>query len=109
MKQQESRPEAIGKTGASVPQSESELATPSTAGTATGQKEQPGKWVVMATVAIGVFMATLDSSIVNITHRCYLASPYHTPSPYQYTLSRLPPAPEWLPCRCLRPGGIVYH
>ncbi|HZO73367.1 MAG TPA: MFS transporter [Ktedonobacteraceae bacterium] len=67
MKQQESRTEAIGKTSASVPQSESERVTSSAPGTTAGQKEQPGKWAVMATVAIGVFMATLDSSIVNIS------------------------------------------
>src|SRR5947209_14031412 len=31
------------------------------------QTRQPNKWAVMAIVAIGVFMATLDSSIVNIS------------------------------------------
>lgn len=29
--------------------------------------EQPNKWVVLAILAIGIFMATLDSSIVNIS------------------------------------------
>src|SRR5579862_8834370 len=28
---------------------------------------QPNKWAVLATLAIGIFMATLDSSIVNIS------------------------------------------
>jgi len=32
-----------------------------------GQKEQANKWAVMAIIAIGVFMATLDTSIVNIS------------------------------------------
>src|SRR5690349_7586841 len=30
-------------------------------------REQPNKWVVLAILAIGIFMATLDSSIVNIS------------------------------------------
>ncbi len=30
-------------------------------------KEQPNKWIVFAILAVGVFMATLDSSIVNIS------------------------------------------
>lgn len=30
-------------------------------------EERAGKWAVLAIVAIGVFMATLDSSIVNIS------------------------------------------
>jgi EmrB/QacA subfamily drug resistance transporter len=34
---------------------------------ATDNSEQAGKWAVLAVVAIGVFMATLDSSIVNIS------------------------------------------
>src|SRR5947209_9690632 len=29
--------------------------------------ERAGKWAVLASVAVGVFMATLDSSIVNIS------------------------------------------
>ncbi|MET0637454.1 MAG: MFS transporter [Chitinophagaceae bacterium] len=32
----------------------------------TKEKKEPGKWKVLATVALGTFMATLDSSIVNI-------------------------------------------
>jgi MFS family permease len=32
-----------------------------------GTGERAGKWTVMAIVAIGIFMATLDSSIVNIS------------------------------------------
>jgi EmrB/QacA subfamily drug resistance transporter len=38
---------------------------------------QPGKWAVFAVVAIGVFMATLDSSIVNISLPA-IASDFHT-------------------------------
>jgi hypothetical protein len=30
-------------------------------------EETAGKWAMLAIVAIGIFMATLDSSIVNIT------------------------------------------
>ena len=30
-------------------------------------EERAGKWIVVAIVAIGVFMVTLDSSIVNIS------------------------------------------
>ena len=30
-------------------------------------KEQPNKWIVFAILAVGIFMATLDSSIVNIS------------------------------------------
>lgn len=32
-----------------------------------GREQPPGKWVTLAIVGIGVFMATLDSSIVNIS------------------------------------------
>ncbi len=32
-----------------------------------GKQEQPNKWVVFAILAIGIFMATLDTSIVNIS------------------------------------------
>src|SRR5260370_34958222 len=32
-----------------------------------GYEERANKWAVLAIVAIGVFMATLDSSIVNIS------------------------------------------
>jgi len=31
------------------------------------EASSPGKWTVFALVAIGVFMATLDTSIVNIS------------------------------------------
>ncbi|HEX7733389.1 MAG TPA: MFS transporter [Ktedonobacteraceae bacterium] len=34
---------------------------------ARDQVRQPNKWAVLATLAIGIFMATLDSSIVNIS------------------------------------------
>jgi EmrB/QacA subfamily drug resistance transporter len=37
------------------------------AGAASQQSEMPNKWLVMLVTAIGVFMATLDSSIVNIS------------------------------------------
>lgn len=36
-------------------------------GQRVGHEERAGKWTVLAIVAIGVFMATLDSSIVNIS------------------------------------------
>jgi EmrB/QacA subfamily drug resistance transporter len=36
-------------------------------GKAPGGEETAGKWTVMGIVAVGVFMATLDSSIVNIS------------------------------------------
>jgi len=32
-----------------------------------GDQEQPNKWVVFVILAVGIFMATLDSSIVNIS------------------------------------------
>lgn len=32
-----------------------------------GGQEQPNKWIVFAILAVGIFMATLDSSIVNIS------------------------------------------
>lgn len=32
-----------------------------------GSQEQPNKWIVFAILAVGIFMATLDSSIVNIS------------------------------------------
>jgi EmrB/QacA subfamily drug resistance transporter len=41
-------------------------------------EETTGKWAVMAIVAIGVFMATLDSSIVNISLPS-IASYFHVP------------------------------
>lgn len=41
-------------------------------------EETAGKWVVQAIVAIGVFMATLDSSIVNISLPS-IASYFHVP------------------------------
>ncbi len=67
MKQQESRSEVFGKASDTIPQTEPEDAVLSPTETTTGQKKQAGKWAVMAIVAIGVFMATLDSSIVNIS------------------------------------------
>ena len=36
-------------------------------GTASEGKKAPNKWAVLAILAIGIFMATLDSSIVNIS------------------------------------------
>ena len=49
--------------------SEDIQATPSPRDGATAQVEaiSTNKWVVLGIVAIGVFMATLDSSIVNIS------------------------------------------
>ena len=35
--------------------------------TSAGGQEQPNKWVVFVILAVGIFMATLDSSIVNIS------------------------------------------
>jgi EmrB/QacA subfamily drug resistance transporter len=58
MKQQETEPTGI------------ETAQPGAALPASAQRddrEQAGKWAVLGIVAIGVFMATLDSSIVNIS------------------------------------------
>jgi EmrB/QacA subfamily drug resistance transporter len=36
-------------------------------GVGAGRGQQPGKWAMFGVVAIGVFMATLDTSIVNIS------------------------------------------
>lgn len=38
-----------------------------TAGTTGEERKAPNKWAVLAILAIGIFMATLDSSIVNIS------------------------------------------
>lgn len=46
--------------------SERESVTRATS-TSAGEGERAGKWAVLAIVAIGVFMSTLDSSIVNIS------------------------------------------
>src|SRR5437660_2895173 len=67
MKHQQSRTEVIGTTKTSIPQSEPERIASFSAETTSASREQAGKWAVMAIVAIGVFMATLDSSIVNIS------------------------------------------
>ncbi|HEU5228540.1 MAG TPA: MFS transporter [Ktedonobacteraceae bacterium] len=67
MKRQESRSEIVGKMGASVRQPEQARASYAPAEVVVEGREQAGKWAVMAIVAIGVFMATLDSSIVNIS------------------------------------------
>jgi EmrB/QacA subfamily drug resistance transporter len=56
MKQQGSRAESPSSNG-----------SPETVFEVDGTGERAGKWTVMAIVAIGVFMATLDSSIVNIS------------------------------------------
>ncbi len=47
-----------------APLSETQAATAKTAGEA---RKAPNKWAVLAILAIGIFMATLDSSIVNIS------------------------------------------
>ncbi|HEY5004421.1 MAG TPA: MFS transporter, partial [Ktedonobacteraceae bacterium] len=54
MKQQETEPTKLTHA------SNNEKAT-------TDNSEHAGKWAVLTVVAIGVFMATLDSSIVNIS------------------------------------------
>src|ERR1700688_2626602 len=46
---------------------EPEKAGEAQAASGKGAEEQTNKWVVMAILAIGVLMATLDSSIVNIS------------------------------------------
>lgn len=67
MEQQQSRTEVIGRTKTNIPQSEPERVAPFPAETTSAPGKQAGTWAVMAVVAIGVFMATLDSSIVNIS------------------------------------------
>src|SRR5262245_18803045 len=47
---------------------EMRVAKPTTApGLAPAEDEHAGKWTVLGIVALGVFMATLDSSVVNIS------------------------------------------
>ncbi|HEV2661215.1 MAG TPA: MFS transporter, partial [Ktedonobacteraceae bacterium] len=58
MKQQETEPTKIETT----PSGAALLASAQ-----RDDREQAGKWAVLGIVAIGVFMATLDSSIVNIS------------------------------------------
>src|SRR6266446_1818981 len=48
-------------------QTKQESSRPSTDTGTKGGEERANKWAVLAIVAIGVFMATLDSSIVNIS------------------------------------------
>lgn len=52
------------------------IATPQT--TAQENEERTSKWAVLAIVAVGVFMATLDSSIVNISLPT-IANYFHVP------------------------------
>src|SRR4051812_27109292 len=42
------------------------------------QNSSPGKWTVLAILAVGIFMATLDSSIVNISLPS-IAEYFHVP------------------------------
>src|SRR6266446_5751272 len=48
-------------------QTKQESSRPSTDTGTKGGEERANKWAVLAIVAVGVFMATLDSSIVNIS------------------------------------------
>ena len=69
MKRQEIQSEDLGRTSISTSQFDQQQQSrgdPSS-NAAIESKEQAGKWAVLAIVAVGVFMATLDSSIVNIS------------------------------------------
>jgi EmrB/QacA subfamily drug resistance transporter len=73
MKQQETEPnEKIsahqGQPQAKDVRNDKPLAQPNQQEKSTSQPDsQPNKWAILTVVAIGVFMATLDSSIVNIS------------------------------------------
>ena len=64
MKQQETQPTGIQSISSTEILAEQKRKLDAISG---GGQVQPGKWAVFAIVAIGVFMATLDSSIVNIS------------------------------------------
>ena len=71
MAQKETQPDNSGQlTSLSSPVASAdhqELRPPPASRAIVGQTEQASKWAVMAILAIGVFMATLDTSIVNIS------------------------------------------
>lgn len=69
MTQQEIQPQKDAKlqTRATASQGSSPQSAPPQSNTQDDGQEHASKWAVFAIVAIGVFMATLDSSIVNIS------------------------------------------
>jgi len=69
MTQQETQPQKDAKlqTRATASQDSSPQYAPPQSNTQDDGQEHASKWAVFAIVAIGVFMATLDSSIVNIS------------------------------------------
>ncbi len=75
MTQQEIQPQNDAQTQAEIRQRKY---TQSQSNKQGDGREQAGKWAVFSIVAIGVFMATLDSSIVNISLPS-IASDFRTP------------------------------
>ena len=71
MKQHDSSENTTDQVILTTTNSAAELKKAGTPGAATAKsgagKEQPNKWIVFAILAVGIFMATLDSSIVNIS------------------------------------------
>lgn len=71
MKQQETSKDTLetmhGAASAQEEKAQALAAVASDVGERGEHGEQAGKWAVLAIVAIGIFMATLDSSIVNIS------------------------------------------
>src|SRR6478672_10112268 len=64
MQQQEQQPAPLVEAQATAPVAPLDGRGP---GAPAPGQEGPGKWVVLGIVGLGVFMATLDSSIVNIS------------------------------------------
>jgi EmrB/QacA subfamily drug resistance transporter len=70
MKQQETSKDTLEMVNGAKPEAETEAkaqALATVAAVVGEPSERAGKWAVLAIVAIGIFMATLDSSIVNIS------------------------------------------
>jgi len=69
IKPEQGREDDIERRGArqAAAPKEGETAAPARPAERAGAGEAPNKWVVLALVGVGVFMATLDSSIVNIS------------------------------------------
>ena len=71
MKQQDTSENTTGQPLLTSTNLAAEVEKEGTSGATTAKKEsgqeQPNKWVVFAILAVGIFMATLDSSIVNIS------------------------------------------
>jgi EmrB/QacA subfamily drug resistance transporter len=71
MKQHESSADAIDRSMLNNTSSTAEVEQAGTPGAMPSEKQgsrrQPNKWLVFGILAIGIFMATLDSSIVNIS------------------------------------------